>query len=225
MKRWIIGIVVVALLVIVGGPFVYFHFIQGDPPPKLSLKTTPVPTTVAGEKPSALAGTWNVASGSVVRYRVKEVLFGQSGTAVGSTDAVTGSAKITGTTVQSASFTVDMTTFHSSEGIRDGQFQGRIMNTSQFPTSVFTLTKPIELSPLPKDGVVKNYSATGTLLMHGTTRNVSFPLDARRTGNVIQVHGLEPITFADYGINNPSGGPASVGDTGQLEFVLQLQPN
>jgi hypothetical protein len=29
-----------------------------------------------------------------------------------------------------------------------------------------------------------------------------------------------PITFSDYSIDNPSGGPASVGNTGELEFLL-----
>jgi polyisoprenoid-binding protein YceI len=224
-KRWIIGILIVAVLVVVVGPFVYFHFIEGKAPPKLSLETTPVPTTVAGEKRAPLAGTWKPAKGSIVRYRVKEVLFGQSNTAVGETNAVTGAMVIAGTRVTNAKFTVDMTTFHSNEGLRDNQFQGRIMNTAQFPTSVFTLTKPIDMSPVPKDGVVTHYKATGTLQMHGTTNNVNFTIDARHTGNTIQVQGLEPITFSDYNIDNPSGGPASVGNTGQLEFVLQLQPS
>lgn len=31
-----------------------------------------------------------------------------------------------------------------------------------------------------------------------------------------------PITFADYGIDNPSAGPAQVGDEGELEFLLVL---
>jgi polyisoprenoid-binding protein YceI len=225
MKRWLLGIVLVALLVVVGGPFVYFHFIEGKAPPKLSLETTPVPTTVAGEKRAPLAGIWKTAPGSLVRYRVHEVLFGQSNTAVGETTAVTGTMTIFGTRVTEAKFTVDMTKFHSNEALRDDQFQGRIMNTSQFPTSVFTLTKPLELSPIAKDGVVNTYPATGTLQLHGTTNTVNFTLTARRTANTIGVQGLEPITFSDYSINNPSGGPASVGNTGQLEFVLQLQPS
>ena len=73
--------------------------------------------------------------------------------------------------------------------------------------------------------VRKTYSANGNLQLHGTTKSVTFTLTARRTGNVIAVQGDEPVTFSDYNINNPSGGPASVGDSGQLEFVLQFQPS
>ncbi len=224
MKKWIIGIVLVALLVVVGGPFVYFHFIQADAPPKLSLDTTEIPTTVAGTTRAPLAGTWTIGSGSVVRYRIKETVFGQSGTAVGSTETVTGSATIAGTQLTKAVFTVDMTTVKSDQSQRDGQFQGRIMDTSSFPTGTFTLTSPVDLAPVPKDKVDATYQATGTLQLHGTTNNVTLPLQARRSGNVIQVVGSTLITFSDYGIGNPSGGPASVGNSGTLEFRLQLRP-
>jgi len=225
MKRWIIGLLAAIIVVVVGGPYIYFHFVEGKPPPKLSLSTTPVPAAASTGTRAPLAGTWNVANGTVVRYRVKETLFGQSGTAVGSTSKVTGSMTIAGTKVDKANFAVDMTSVSSDEGMRDNQFQGRIMDTATYPTATFTLTRPIDLAPVPKDAVVKTYPATGKLTLHGTTRDVTLTLTARRTGNVIAVQGSTPITFSDYNIDNPSGGPASVGNTGTLEFVLQLQPS
>ena len=224
LTRWIVGVVAVVVVLAVGGPFVYFHFIQADPPPKLSLATTPVPSSAAGTTRSALAGTWKITSDSLVRYRINETVLGQSGTAVGTTKSVTGSLTITGTKVTAATFTVDMTTVASDESQRDNQFQNRIMDTANFPTATFTLTSPIDLAPVPKDGALTNYSAPGKFQLHGTTKEVTFALTARRTGNVIAVQGDEPITFADYNINNPSGGPASVGDSGRLEFVLQFAP-
>jgi polyisoprenoid-binding protein YceI len=214
---------------------VYIHFIEGDPPPKLSLSTTTTPTTAAGsstgtktgatDTSAPLAGTWKIGNGSVAGYRVKEDLFGQHATAVGRTNGVTGSMTIAGTTVTKASFSVDMTTVTSDRSQRDGQFQGRIMDTSQFPTATFVLTKPINLAPVPKDGTIKPYSSTGKLTLHGTTKTVTIPLNTKRVGDVIQVQGILSINFPDYNIDNPSGGPASVGDVGQMEFVLQLQPS
>ncbi len=41
-----------------------------------------------------------MATGSVVGYRVKEVLFGQDNIAVGRTSTITGQLKINGTTVK-----------------------------------------------------------------------------------------------------------------------------
>lgn len=227
LTRWIVGAIVVVLLVVVGGPFVYFHFIQSDPPPPLSISDVTTPSTAAGTSstPALLTGTWKVADGSVVRYRIKETVFGQSGTAVGSTNSVTGTITIAGTKVTAASFTVDMTTFASDSGQRDGQFQGRIMDTASFPTATFELTSPIELAPVPAVGVAKTYTANGKLTIHGTTKDVTFDLDTKRTGNSIAVQGSHEITFSDYNIDDPSGGPASVGDSGTLEFLLQFSPS
>jgi polyisoprenoid-binding protein YceI len=229
-KRWTIGPVVIVVLAVVGGPFVYIHFIEGKAPAPLSLSTTPVTTTVpaagtstrGASAPVAVDGTWKVTTGSEAGYRIKETLFGQSHTAVGRTTAVTGSITITATTVNAGAFSVDMTQVTSDQAQRDGQFQNRIMNTSMYPTGTFSLTKPIQLGSLPADGQQITESATGALLLHGTTRTVTFPVQARRSGATIQVSGSIPIVFADYNISNPSGGPATTSDNGTLEFLLDF---
>jgi len=59
------------------------------------------------------------------RLPAKEILFGQSVTAVGRTTAVTGEMALQGSSVTGASFTVDLTMVKSDSGQRDGQFQGR----------------------------------------------------------------------------------------------------
>jgi polyisoprenoid-binding protein YceI len=51
--------------------------------------------------------------------------------------------------------------------------------------------------------------ATGELTLHGVTRSVTIPLAARRDGSTLAVDGSLTVTFADYGIDDPSGGPAS----------------
>jgi polyisoprenoid-binding protein YceI len=225
-KRWTLVSALVVLVVVVGGLFA-IHLIQGDGDPPLTLDDA-TPTTVAGATTtpttaiSSLDGTWKVVSGSTAGYRVKETLLGQSSTAVGRTTAVTGEFTLTSTTVSTASFSVDLTQVSSDRSQRDGQFQGRIMDTAQFPTATFVLTTPIDLGTLPASGVEITPKATGKLTMHGTTETVTVKLTAKRNGNTISVLGNIPITFADYGIDNPSGGPASVGDTGTVEFLLTL---
>jgi polyisoprenoid-binding protein YceI len=125
--------------------------------------------------------------------------------------------------VSTASFSVDMTTVESDQNGRNSQFQGRIMDTAQYPTATFELTSPISLAPVPADGTIGKYNATGKLMLHGTTKTVTIPLETKRTGNTIQVQGILAIHFPDYNIDNPSGGPANVGDDGQMEFLLQFQ--
>jgi polyisoprenoid-binding protein YceI len=226
-KRWVMIGVAAAALAIVAGPFVYIHFIEGKAPPPLTLSSPSASTDPTGKadasKASATAdGTWKVASGSLVGYRVKELLFGQSNVAAGRTGSVTGSITIRGTTVTAGRFTVDMTTVASDESRRDDQFNGRIMETATYPTSTFTLAEPIELGSIPVDGVQRTFKAKGRLMLHGVTKLVSFDVTIERTGSTFQVAGSIPITFADWNIPNPSFGPVSTEDHGVLEFRLNF---
>ena len=232
--RWLIGAIVVLVVLAVGGPFVYIHFFNGSTPAALSLPTasssasaSPGGTTPSGTASAStaasgsLAGTYSAGSGSVVGYRVNEVLLGQSTTAVGRTTSVAGHLTIAGTTATAATFSVPMATVHSDKSQRDAQFDGRIMDVAQYPTGTFTLTSPIDLAPLPATGVVKSYTADGKLTLHGVTRAVTFTLTAERKGTQIEVAGDIPVLFSDYNIQNPSvGGFVTTQDHGLLEFLL-----
>ena len=227
-KRWAAIGIVAGVLGVVGGPFVYIHFVEGSAPPPLTLSSPsstaqatggPGSTTVTGTGPD---GTWNVTTGSVVGYRVNEVLFGQSHEAVGRTSSITGSMTVSGTAVTDASFTVDMTTVASDQDRRDQQFDGRIMDTTTFPTATFTLTQAIDLGSIPGQGMTRTAKATGDLTLHGVTKAVSFTITGRRASSTVQVAGSIPITFADWSIPNPSFGPVTTDDHGVLEFALDL---
>ena len=114
-----------------------------------------------------------------------------------------------------------MATVHSDKSQRDAEFDGRIMDVSQYPTGTFTLTSPIDLAPLPATGVIKSYTAAGKLTLHGVTRTVTFTLTAERKGTQIEVAGDIPVLFSDYNIQNPSvGGFVTTQDHGLLEFLL-----
>jgi len=158
----------------------------------------------------------------VVEYRVAEILFGQSATAVGKTSTISGSMTLADATVTAAKFTVPLATVKSNESLRDIQFRGRIMDVSEYPDAVFNLTAPIPLGTLPAVGTVINAAATGNLTMHGVTRSVTFTIHAEYTGTEIEVSGSIPITFASWDIQNPSGGPAQVGSSGAMDFLLYL---
>jgi hypothetical protein len=50
---------------------------------------------------------------------------------------------------------------------------------------------------------------------------VTFPVSAERTATQIRVSGSIPVTFADYGIPNPSfASVVTTQDHGVLEFLL-----
>ena len=113
-----------------------------------------------------------------------------------------------------------MRSLHSDESRRDDQFNGRIMETSSFPTATFELTEPIDLGAIPANGSQQTYQAAGELTLHGVTNAVEFEVQAQRTGSNFQVAGSIPVTFADYGVGNPSFGPVTTEDNGVLEFPL-----
>jgi polyisoprenoid-binding protein YceI len=222
-KTWqrlvILGVVGVVVLA-VGVPYVYIHFIEGKAPAKLKLTNTPAAGQTASTVP--IDGTWNVAAGSEAGYRVQEVLLGQNNTAVGRTSSVTGNITISGTRVTAGTFIIDLTTVKSDQARRDAQFNGRIMATATHPTATFTLSQPIVLSAIPASGVDVTAAGTGQLDLKSTTKPVTVTVTARRTGNSIQVSGSIPITFADWGIPNPSFGPVTTQDHGLIEFLLNF---
>jgi polyisoprenoid-binding protein YceI len=225
-RRWLVGAGAALVVLVVGGPFVYIHLIEGKAPAplKLSARTGPSTTVATGgnSAPVAIDGSWKVAAGSVVGYRVNEVLFGQNNTAVGRTNSVTGNMTLHGNQVPSASFTVDLTTVASDQSQRDHQFQGRIMDTSTYPTATFTLTKAITLASAPTNSSTFTAQATGNLTMHGTTRAVTFTVTGKVTGSTAQINGSIPIVFANWNIPNPTFGPVSTDNHGSLEFLLNL---
>lgn len=222
--RWILAAVVVLVVIVVGGPYVYIHFIEGPAPKPLTLPRTTTTQGGTGSSAQLPSGTWHATSASVVGYRVHEILFGQNNEAVGRTHSVSGSITLGNATVAQATFTVQMATVHSDESQRDNQFDGRIMDVSQFPTATFTLTSPIALNAGTKPGADITVTATGTLKLHGQTRSVTFPLHATYSSSAILINGSIPITFSNWDISSPSFGPITVDNHGSLEFLLTLHP-
>ena len=160
---------------------------------------------------------------STVGYRVKEVLGGVDTEGVGRTNQVNGSLRIQETTLLSTVFEINVASIKSDSSKRDSQFSGNIMDTATYPTATFRLLTPIELGTVPTDGQNITATARGELTLHGVTQQVSFDVTAKIANGIIGVLGSIEITFADYGIANPSNPFVSTGDTGLLEFVLAFE--
>lgn len=230
---WLIGLPILVAVVLVGGSWLYLNVLRDDPPVRLSLDDATTTTTAGAAAggsvdstttvPEGIEGTWMLREGSQAGYRAKEVLFGQSGEAVGRTSDVSGVMKIAGTTVTSVDVSVLMESVTSDETRRDDQFRGRIMDVATYPTATFKLTKPIELGSVPEVGVDSTHSATGELTLRGVRRAVTFDLRARRLETSIDVSALIPISFDDFKVPDASGGPARVGRNGELELLLVFE--
>ncbi len=228
--------VVVVVGLVYGGILLYTKVIN---PPKDKLNeddltaivsdSSDVPSTdvdaslVPPTPDSGVTGTWLATSDSTVGYRVKEVLGGVDTEGVGRTNQVNGSLTIQDTTLLSTVFEVDVASIKSDSSKRDSQFSGNIMDAETYPTANFRLLTPIDLGTIPTDGQKITATAFGELTLHGVTNQVSFDVTATIDNGIIGVLGSIDITFADYGIANPSNGFVTTGDTGLLEFVLAFQ--
>jgi len=226
--KWIIALPIAALLLVTAGTWTYIHVLSGDASARLTLEgqvdnNVPGTTATTGTAaPASFDGTWIATTPSQAGYRVKEVLFGQSTEAVGRTSNVDGALTISGTKIETADISIDLAAVTSDKSQRDNQFRGRIMSVTRYPTATFKLTQPIDLGTLPADGATVTAPATGELTLHGTKKTVTTDVTAKRTGGTIQVNGTIPVVFADYGIPNPSFGPANTDDHGEIEFLVSF---
>ncbi len=230
---------ILAIVAIVGasaGTWYLFFRPAGPAPVVLTSASPGATTSTSGGAPDGaggIGGTWAVDpsvgsfadfSGSFVGYRVQETLASIGATeAVGRTPGVTGTVTIDGTVITAAELTADLTGLESDDPRRDGQLGRQALQTSQFPSASFTLTSPIELGSVPIEGATIDVSATGELTLHGVTRSVTIPLQARVGGDVVTVTGSLEIAFADFDIDKPQAMILlSVQDVGTLELQLQL---
>lgn len=233
-KKWIIigASLLVLIAAVWGGSAIYANVENGRALDELALSTpaatsaapatagaaaTDAPATTAGA--TDLAGTWTVRDGSQAGYRVKEVLNGQDVTVVGRTTGVTGTATVEGTSLTAATVTVDMKNVTTDNSSRDGQFLG-ILKTSEFPTSTFTLTGPVDIGAISNG--VATVQAPGELTVAGVTQKVTATLSAQVTADGVEVQGSIPVTFKDYGIDAPNLGFVKVENTGTIEMLLKL---
>lgn len=218
------------VVLVVAGAAIWYFFVRDTSDPPLTLKSdTTSASTTAPAVPVDLTGTWKVVAGSgdtatVAGYRVKEKFAAGVAkvTANGRTPRVTGTATVAGKKLTAATFDVDVTKLKSDKAQRDNQIKTRGLETDKFPKATFKLTSPLTLPDITP-GKLFHVDAAGKLTLHGVTKKVTIPLQAKESGSAFIVQGSLPIVMADYSIDPPSiGGFVSVDGNGTFEFLATL---
>ena len=234
-RRTLIAALVAGALTLgaAGVGILYFVVFAGSSPQKLALSSPAPSTSGSTTSPASTpgAGTWTVASGSLAGYRVREQLasLAAPSDAVGRTSAITGSFTLTqsasGYTVTAAAFTVNVSKLTSDQSRRDQRIHSQGLESDRYSTATFQLTTPIALPAAAAGGQTINVSATGALTIHGVTKTVTIPIDARVSGSQIELVGSITFPFSDFGMTPPSiGGFVSVQPNATMEFQLNLVP-
>jgi polyisoprenoid-binding protein YceI len=94
----------------------------------------------------------------------------------------------------------------------------QLLDTSKYPETILTLTKPIVFSSIPSNGHTMLSQATVSLALHGSTHTVTLTVLARYTRSVLEATGSAPIAASDWGIKSPFG----VHKDATIEFLIVL---
>ena len=116
---------------------------------------------------------------------------------------------------------MNTTTITSDKSMRDNRLRNEGLQTDTFPTASFTLTKPVEVPAAALAGTVTDVTLVGDLTLHGVTKSVEIPAQAKLADGTVQVLGSISFPLADYDITAPNIGGfiVSIADKGALEFV------
>jgi polyisoprenoid-binding protein YceI len=101
---------------------------------------------------------------------------------------------------RASTFTVDLTTITSDEGMRDRRVQNDALQTSQFPTATFTASSVTGYDPSIPDGEEQNLKLTGMMDLHGVQKEITWDVKARRQGDVITALATVNFKYADFNI-------------------------
>lgn len=235
-RRLWIPVVAVAALALLGAGGAYAYFFSGlrTSPSSLALSSPAISASPSATATSTGgAGTWQITSGSLVGYRVREQFVGQSSThdAVARTSEVSGQVTISqsGTTylMTSARVTAQLASLASVDQVAGYNVTNRdrivsqSLNVSANPTAVFE-AQSVTLPPGAETGQTVTLSVPGKLTIKGVTKDVTAVVQLRVSGTTAQIAGSISTNMLDFGISPPSIGFTTVQPAVTIEFSLNL---
>jgi polyisoprenoid-binding protein YceI len=216
--RWVLGGVLTLVVLVVVAVVAVIKLQPSQPPLALPGGAVAAPS-------GQLDGTRQVATGSLAGFRVRESILDIGNDVTGRTGDVTGTAVVSTGRLASATFLVSLDAITVNGKSRQPQLV-QSLGVAAHPVATVALTGPVTLPAAFTTGGTITRTAAGTLTLNGITRPVTVTLSARRDGTTIEAAGSLPVTFAEFGIKEPSGYGAlgSLANNGTAEFLLILAP-
>jgi polyisoprenoid-binding protein YceI len=227
MRRRTLAILAAAIVIILAVAIFVFFRPQGTTATHqasgaATVVGTPIPTT-------GLQKYTIVSGNSTASYSVHEnLILGGVGshTTVGKSQGVTGSFFLgSAGTVQltQVNITVDLTGLQTDSSLRDGHVQD-YLNTSQFPTAVFTSTNVTGLPASYTSGETISFQMIGNLKLHGVTNKETFTVSGKLVGNQVTGTATATIFMTDFGITPPDLASIAIADNKvvlSIDFTAQ----
>ena len=201
-------------------------------PTAVATATAPAPTATAATSATGVTtvatGTWTISDTSKATVRVREQLVGVNlpSDAVLVATGATGTfvLKDDGTFSPDSKITFDLTTLASDQRDRDNFVKMDTLQTRQFPKAEFVPTKTSGLTlPMPASGEF-TFKLTGQITIHGKTKEVTFDVVAKRSGNDLTASATATPTwkFGDFGMSAPSVPFRVVSVVDEIRVVVDL---
>lgn len=184
-------------------------------------------TPAAGQPATGGAVHYGVGTGSSAKYVVREKLANlpTSTNAVGETTAVTGDLYLRDGQLAATPpsvFTVDLRQLKSDESRRDASIRSTTLRTSQFPNATFILETTSGGFPANyAEGAEVSFTSSGKLTIRDQTRNVTWQVKARRSGDTVTILADTSFNMSDFGVEPPDvRGIAKAEDGVQLQVAI-----
>ena len=189
--------------------------------------TTPAEATAPAVTPAAPAGGTSrqfvVTEGSEITFTVGEVLsrFPTPIEAVLRTSKLSGQINLDG---QPSTVEVELHSLNSDQQYRDRYV--KLQMFPQHPVASFTVDSVTELPGEFDSGDTFQRSVSGTLNVKGADFPISFDLEVRNDGNVLNVLGRTVFTWQQLSIPVPTArSVVSIDDEVHVEILLVAKPN
>jgi len=189
---------------------------------------SPPASPTASAAASAQAGAWAIADSSKATVRVREQLVGVSAPsdAVLVAKGAKGSFTLRddGTFGSDSVISFDLTTLLSDQRQRDETVKRDPLQVTRFSTAEFVPTKATGLTlPLAASGDF-SFTLVGKMTIHGTSKDVSFDVTAKRTGGDLMATATANPTwkFEDFGMSPPSSPLRVVSVVDEIKLGVDL---
>ncbi len=113
--------------------------------------------------------------------------------------------------------------FDSGNFIRDANARRAVFETAAYPDIRFDLTRARTAANRLADGATLQVELSGTLTMHGVTREVTTTATVSRAGATVRATGAFQVLLSDYAMKRPSFFGTSVDDAVQVAFDVQAE--